>query len=167
MWRKMETIAARVKINVLTHWGRAICGGFLAFLVFNVLATYVVKYLGEPLDVALAMIVLDLDWTAADIVRFLVGSVVFPLVYLALFLPLVPLSGVLGGLVFGGLLWLFVGLAITPGAGVGWFYGGGETALLALRTHLIYGLILGVVVGQPVSRQAAADRRALKGPLAP
>lgn len=146
----METIAARVKANVLTHWGRGLLGGILAYLVFNTLVIYVTpRFLGEPLDIALAMIVLDLDLTAADVVRFLVGSLVFPLVYLAFFLPFVPLASAPRGLVFGGLLWLLVGMVVTPGAGVGWFFGGVKPAILALMTHLIYGLILGLSVGPP------------------
>jgi hypothetical protein len=41
-------------------------------------------------------------------------------------------------------------MMVTPGAGVGWFFGGMKPALLALMTHLIYGVILGLVVGPPV-----------------
>jgi hypothetical protein len=146
----METIAAKVKVNVLTHLGRGVLGGFLAFLVFNILVIHVApKFLGEPLDVALAMIILDVGFTTADAIRFLVGSVVFPLAYLAVFLPFVPLASWLRGLVFGGLLWLLVGIVITPWAGAGWFFGGVRPAMLALMTHLIYGVILGVAAGPP------------------
>ena len=141
----------RSKENVLTRWKRGLLGGFLAFLVFNILVFHVSpKFLGEPLDVALAMSVFHVGFTAADVIRFLVGSVAFPLLYLAVFLPLVPLAPALRGLLFGGLLWLLVGMVVTPEAGVGWFFGGMEPALLALMTHLIYGLILGLVVGPPV-----------------
>ncbi|MEJ2090883.1 MAG: hypothetical protein P8X65_01695 [Syntrophobacterales bacterium] len=141
----------RLKANVLTRWRRGLLGGFLAFLVFNTLVIYVTpKFFGEPLDVALAMIVFHVDFSAADVIRFLVGSAVFPLIYVAVFLPFVPLVGALRGLVFGGLLWLLVGMMVTPGAGVGWFFGGMKPALLALMTHLIYGVILGLVVGPPV-----------------
>ena len=162
----MATSAAKIKVNILNHWGRAVGGGFLAFLVFNLLVTHVTpKFLNEPLDIALAMTVLDLDLTAADVVRFLVGCVVFPLVYLALFLPFVPLAPALRGLVFGGVLWLGVGLAITPLAGVGWFYGGVKTAWVALLTHLVYGVILGLMVGQPVLSQSVAGRGAFNEPI--
>ena len=146
----MATVAEKVKINVLTHWGRGILGGILAFLAFNTLVFHVSpKFLGEPLDVALAMVVFHVDFTVADILRFMVGSFVFPLVYVAVFLPFVPLTSAQRGLVFGGLLWLFVGMFVTHWAGPGWFYGGVTPAILALMNHLIYGLILGVVVGQP------------------
>jgi hypothetical protein len=67
----------------------------------------------------------------------------------AVFLPYVPLTSAQRGLVFGGLLWLFVGLLVTPWAGPGWFFGGVNPALLSLMNHLIYGIILGVVVGPP------------------
>ena len=141
----------RLKANVLTRWRRGLLGGFLAFLVFNTLVIYVTpKFLGEPLDVALAMIVFHVDFSAADLIRFLVGSAVFPLVYVAVFLPWVPLPGALRGLVFGGLLWLLVGMVVTPAVGAGWFFGGLKAALLALMTHLTYGVILGLVVGPPV-----------------
>ena len=147
----MATTLEKLKENVLSRWRRGLLGGILAFLVFNILVFHVSpKFLGEPLDVALAMTVFHVGFTAADVIRFLVGSVVFPLVYLAVFLPLVPLAATLRGLLFGGLLWLLMGMAVTPGAGVGWFFGGMKPALLALLTHLIYGLILGLVVGPPV-----------------
>ncbi|MEJ2069987.1 MAG: hypothetical protein P8X58_06195 [Syntrophobacterales bacterium] len=149
--RNMAGALERLKANVLTRWRRGLLGGFLAFLVFNTLVIYVTpKFFGEPLDVALAMIVFHVDFSAADVIRFLVGSAVFPLIYVAVFLPFVPLVGALRGLVFGGLLWLLVGMMVTPGAGVGWFFGGMKPALLALMTHLIYGVILGLVVGPPV-----------------
>ncbi len=146
----MTSTASQIKVNILTHWWRGILGGFLAFLVFNLLVIHVAaKFLGIPLDIALAMIVFHVGETTADAIRFLVGSVVFPTIYLAFFLPFVPLASALRGLVFGGLLWLLVGMVITPGAGVGWFYGGVIPALLSLLIHLIYGVILGLVVGPP------------------
>ena len=141
----------RLKVNVLSRWKRGLLGGILAFLVFNILVFHVSpKFLGEPLDVALAMTVFHVGFTAADVIRFLVGSVVLPLGYLAVFLPFVPLASGFRGLLFGGLLWLLVGMVVTSGAGVGWFFGGMKPALLALMTHLIYGVILGLVVGPPV-----------------
>ena len=62
----------RSKGNVLTRWRRGLLGGFLAFLVFNLLVIYVTpKFLGEPLDAALAMTVFHVGFTAADVIRFL------------------------------------------------------------------------------------------------
>jgi hypothetical protein len=148
----MKAIVEIIKINVLTHLGRGILGGILAFLAFNFLVFHVSpKFLGEPLDVALAMTVFHVDFTVADIIRFIVGSFVFPLGYLAVFLPFVPLPSAQRGLVFGGLLWFFVGILVTPWTGPGWFFGGVKPAIVALMNHLIYGLILGVVVGPPSS----------------
>jgi hypothetical protein len=146
----MKTILEKVKVNVLTHLGRGILGGILAFLAFNLLVFHVSPiFLGDPLDVALAMTVFHVDFMVADIIRFIMGSFVFPLGYLAVFLPFVPLPSAQRGLVFGGLLWLFVGILVTPWTGPGWFFGGVKPALVVLINHLVYGLILGLVVGQP------------------
>jgi hypothetical protein len=156
----MATAAERVKVNILEHLWRGIVGGIIAFLVFNILVHHVSnKFLGQPMDVALAMVVLHLDLTVANIFRFIFGGFVFPIVYLAVFLPFVPLASAQRGLVFGGLLWLFVGLLVTPWAGPGWFFGGMKPALLSLMNHLIYGIILGVVVGPP----SLVDQRRSRG----
>jgi len=146
----MAHAAEKVRVNVRIHLMRGILGGIVAFVVFNAFVIYVSpKFLGEPLDIALAMIVLDVGFTAANVLRFLVGSLVFPLGYLAVFLPFVPLPSPLRGMVFGGLLWLLVGAVVTPWAGAGWFFGGVNQAGLTLISHLIYGAILGTMVGRP------------------
>jgi hypothetical protein len=158
----MTSTATEIKANALTLCWRGVLGGLLAFLVFNLLVIHVAaRFLGIPLDIALAMIVFHVGETPANVIRFLVGSMVFPIIYVAVFLPFVPLASALRGLVFGGLLWLLVGMVVTPGAGVGWFYGGVIPALLALLIHLIYGVILGLVVGPPTfvnQRDSVAKR---------
>ena len=111
----MTSFAVKIKINLLTHWWRGILGGLLAFLVFNLLVIHVAaKFLGVPLDIALAMITFHVGENTANIIRFLVGSLVFPMIFLAVFLPFVPLASAFRGLVFGGFLWLLVGMVVTP-----------------------------------------------------
>jgi len=146
----MARAGEKVWVNLRTHLVRSILGGIVAFLVFNTLVIYVSpRFLGEPLDISLAMIVLDVGFTAANVIRFLVGSLMFPLVYLVVFLPFVPLPSPLRGLLFGGLLWLLVGAVVTPLAGAGWFYGGVNQVAVTLVGHLLYGTILGAIVGRP------------------
>jgi hypothetical protein len=90
---------------------------------------------------------------AGMIMHFLVGSVIFGLIYafvLFRFLPGAPWQkGILSGVIF----WLGLEAVMTPMIGGGFFssqMGGMKIVVAALIAHLVYGAALGGIAGGPV-----------------
>jgi uncharacterized membrane protein YagU involved in acid resistance len=93
---------------------------------------------------------------AGMILHFLVGSVIFALVYAFVFFRFLPgkpwQKGVLSGVIF----WLALEVLMMPMVGGGFFssqMGGMKVVLAALIAHLVYGVALGGIAGAPAAKQ--------------
>lgn len=147
--------------------GKAIVGGLVATTVMTFMMYFVAPMLlGEPMDIAATLGgMTGLGWTAGLIIHLMLGGVVFPLVYRALYRSLAgrPWER---GLLWGIALWLAAETVLMPMAGAGFFHvdspGGVLAAMLSLMGHGVYGTILGVMAGP-----ATAPRMALPLALSP
>jgi uncharacterized membrane protein YagU involved in acid resistance len=81
--------------------------------------------------------------------HFIVGVVVWGMLFAALDATWVSRAYWLKGLVFGVFAWLMMMILFMPLAKAGWFGAliGPVAAIVTLGYHLIYGLVLGVTYG--------------------
>jgi len=143
-----------VKPNV----GKAIAGGLVGTILLTLMMRFVAPMMtGQKMDVPGKLgEMTGLGPIVGMIMHFLVGSVVFGLIYafvLFRFLPGAPwLKGVLSGLIF----WLGLEVVMMPMIGGGFFssqMGGMKIVVAALIAHLVYGAALGSIAGAPVAQQ--------------
>ena len=139
--------------------GKAIAGGFVGTLLLTLMMRFVAPMMtGQKMDMAGTLgRMTGMGPVAGMVMHFVIGSVVFALVYtfvLFRFLPGAPwLKGVLAGVIF----WLGLEVLMTPMMGGGFFssqMGGVKVVMAALIAHLIYGAALGGVAGAPAVKQS-------------
>lgn len=147
--------------------GKAILAGFVATVVLTLIMYYVAPMMiGGPMDVAqmLSDMLGGLGWTVGMIVHFILGSIVFPLIYVYVLYPYLPGAPWLKGTIWGAILWLITELVVIPMAGAGLFHtqhpAGITAAVASLLGHLVYGAILGAIAGGPATSSHAATARA-------
>ena len=90
-----------------------------------------------------------LSVTSAWMDHFIVGAIVWGLLFAAFDAVTTRPAPWLKGVIFGGIAWLLMAVSFLPLAGAG-FFGAkiGSSALLGLLVlHLIYGLVLGITYG--------------------
>jgi uncharacterized membrane protein YagU involved in acid resistance len=146
-----------VKPNI----GRAILGGFVGTVLLTLMTLFVAPMMaGQKMDMAAKLS--EMMGTGLPIgiaMHFLIGSLVFPLIYslvLFRFLPGAPwIKGVISGVIF----WLGLEIVAMPMMGAGVFssqMGGMKAAMAALIAHLVYGAALGGIAGPPAAIEAQA-----------
>ena len=138
--------------------GKAIAGGFVGTILLTLMMRFVAPVMtGETIDMPGKLgNMTGMGPVAGMIMHFLVGSVIFGLVYafvLFRFLPGAPwLKGVLSGVIF----WLGLQVVMMPMIGGGFFssqMGGVKIVVAALIAHLVYGAALGGIAGGPVPKE--------------
>ena len=139
--------------------GKAIAGGFVGTVLLTLMMRFVAPMMtGQKMDVPGKLGDMTGTGPAGGMVmHFLVGSVIFGLIYafvLFRFLPGPPwLKGLLGGVLF----WLGLEILTMPMIGGGFFssqVGGMKMAVAALITHLVYGATLGGIAGGAAAMQS-------------
>ncbi|OQK17480.1 hypothetical protein AU255_06265 [Methyloprofundus sedimenti] len=132
---------------------KTILGGFVGTLMMSLMMKFAAPMLiGHPMDIA-AMLgnMMGGVYALGMAAHMMLGIVVFPLIYAFLFLRFLPGAPVIKGMLFGTILWLMAATVIMPMAGAGFFMseiGGIKAAMAALMGHLVYGGLLGVVIGK-------------------
>ena len=81
--------------------------------------------------------------------HFMVGTIVFPIGYLLIGYSRLPGSGWLRGLLFLIPIYLIAMIVVMPMAGKGIFFHSMPMSMVALMGHMVYGIILGIIVGTP------------------
>ena len=139
--------------------GKAIAGGFVGTILLTLMTRFVAPVMtGQKMDMAEKLGGMTrMGPIAGMIMHFLVGSVIFALIYafvLFRFLPGKPWQkGALSGVVF----WLALEVLMMPMIGGGFFssqVGGMKVALAALIAHGVYGTALGGIAGAPAPKEA-------------
>ena len=137
--------------------GRAIAGGLVGTILLTLMMRFVAPMMtGQKMDVAGKLgDMTGMGPIAGMIMHFLVGSVIFGLIYaLALFrfLPGAPWQkGLLSGVIF----WLGLEILMMPMMGGGLFssqMGGMKIVVAALIAHLVYGAALGLIAGSTAAK---------------
>ena len=139
--------------------GKAIAGGFVGTILLTLMMRFVAPMMtGQKVDIAGKLgDMTGMGPIAGMFMHFLVGSMVFALIYafvLFRFLPGSPWQkGVLSGVIF----WLGLEIFMMPMIGGGFFssqIGGMKVVVAALIAHLIYGAALGGIAGTPAAQQS-------------
>lgn len=139
--------------------GKAIAGGFLGTILLTLMTRFVAPVVtGQKMDMAEKLGgMTGMGKVAGVIMHFLIGSVIFGLIYALVLFRILPgrpwQKGVLAGVIF----WLALEVLTMPMIGGGFFssqVGGMKVVIAALFAHLIYGITLGGIAGGPAPKQA-------------
>ena len=139
-----------------TNVARTVVGGVLGTLAMTVTGLFAAPMMGippmNPADMLASQMggIVALGWAA----HFMIGTVLAVL-YAALAAPRLPGPPVLRGALFSLLPWLMAQVLVMPMMGMGLFSSSATMATGSLVGHLVYGAILGVVVGTEVSQPSA------------
>jgi uncharacterized membrane protein YagU involved in acid resistance len=134
--------------------GRAMVAGFVGTVAITLMMYFVAPMMtGQPMDIA-AMLgsMLGGSWIAGMVLHFVNGTVIFPLIYTAVLYHVLPGGPVVKGLIWGAVLWLLAQILVMPMMGGGFFSanaGGMPAVIGSLMGHLVYGLLLGALAGEP------------------
>ncbi|MES0385689.1 MAG: DUF6789 family protein [Hyphomicrobium sp.] len=132
---------------------RALIGGFVGTILFTVMGKFVAPMvIGQPMDVAALMApALGGSHVAGLVAHFASGTVVFPIAYLVLGIRYLPGPGWLRGAVFMIAVYLLAMLVVMPMLGQGFFFGDVHKAMVALVSHIVFGLAMGAIIGKPAN----------------
>lgn len=143
----------------------AITSGFVAWLLMTIWV-YTGRYLGLPkLDIAkfiggaitrtMPPLVpwMSADWWYGMVIHFVLGTVIFSMIFLYVVYPLTGKSPLLAGLLWGLVLWLVMETLVLHLMGIGIFAPRLEMhrfwwAAEVLIAHGIYGIVLGFLFGR-------------------
>ena len=144
------------KEHVKPNWMRAIVGGFVGTLALTFMIYQVAPKMGVKMDIAGQLGQMFGSWTMGLVLHFILGTVVYSLIYALLAYRFLPGPPVMKGLVWGVVLWLGLQLVAMPmmGAGVLSTRAGGMKAVIgSLFAHLAYGALLGSIAGAGVGSE--------------
>lgn len=149
-----------------THSGRAIVAGFIATFVMTMLI-YLAPLMAMPhMDIA-AMLGSMLNggqmpavqsgpWWMGMLAHFVMGTLLFPLLYAYVVRGLLPGKPWARGLAWGIILWFVMMAMVMPMMGQGFLASHTPQPFLfvigTLMGHLLYGAILGALVGPQAER---------------
>lgn len=144
---QIETTEILFKAN----WMRALLGGFVGTVVFTLMGKFMApQIIGQPMDVAaLIAPMLGDSHTTGVIAHFVIGVVVFPLLYLLLGVQRLSGPGWLRGALFLIPLYLIAMMVMMPLLGYGLFFDSPPKAMVALMGHVAFGLCMGAIIGRP------------------
>ena len=149
----MSLLDAQTENLVKTKLKLALIGGFAGTVVFTLMGLFVApKVIGQPMDVAALMApMLGGSHTAGVIAHFVTGTVVFPLAYLILGIGNLPGPAWLRGAIFLIPVYLVAMVVVMPILGQGLFFGSPPKAMVALMGHVVFGLVMGGIIGKPAN----------------
>jgi hypothetical protein len=139
--------------------GKAIAGGFVGTILLTLMMRFVAPVMtGETIDMPGKLgNMTGMGPVAGMIMHFLVGSVIFGLVYAFVLFRFLPGAPWQKGLLSGVIFWLGLEVVMMPMIGGGFFssqMGGVKIIVAALIAHLVYGAALGGIAGGPVPAKA-------------
>lgn len=135
---------------------QAIIGGVAGTILMTLMMYYVAPFMtGGPMDIASTLgEMTGTNPTIGMVMHFMLGSLVFPAIFVALW-PMLPGAPWMKGLVFGLALALIALVVVMPMAGMGVFFANHPQPAMAvmadLLAHAVYGLLLGWWSGKSVA----------------
>jgi hypothetical protein len=104
--------------------------------------------IGKPMDIAAHLGAMMGDsWIFGMAAHFALGTIVFPLAFFFIGLRVLPGPMWLKGVVWGVALWLGAMIVVMPMTGGGFFMGAVPPAMASFVGHIVYGVVLGGVMG--------------------
>lgn len=137
--------------------GRAIAGGLVGTILLTLMMRFVAPMMtGQKMDVAGKLgDMTGMGPIAGMIMHFLVGSVIFGLIYAFVLFRFLPGAPWQKGLLSGVIFWLGLEILMMPMMGGGLFssqMGGMKIVVAALIAHLVYGAALGLIAGSTAAK---------------
>lgn len=137
--------------------GRAIAGGLVGTILLTLMMRFVAPMMtGQKMDVARKLgDMTGMGPIAGMIMHFLVGSVIFGLIYAFVLFRFLPGAPWQKGLLSGVIFWLGLEILMMPMMGGGLFssqMGGMKIVVAALIAHLVYGAALGLIAGSTAAK---------------
>ena len=130
---------------------RALAGGFVGTVIFTLMGKFLAPHvIGQPMDVAALMApMLGGSHTVGVIAHFVIGTAIFPIAYLVLGIRKLPGPAWLRGALFLLPVYLVAMVVMMPILGQGLFFGSPPKAIVALMGHVVFGLVMGTIIGKP------------------
>jgi uncharacterized membrane protein YagU involved in acid resistance len=149
----MTGIADRITRDMAEKSLRGLLAGFVATVLLTMMMYFgAPMMIGKPMDIAAHLgAMMGGAWTAGMIVHFILGTVLFPIGFLVLVYRRIAGAAWLKGVVWGITLWLAAMVVVMPLTGGGLFMGAMPSAVASLAGHIVYGAVLGAIIGQPRS----------------
>ena len=150
----MNSPVAQIEPLVKEKLIRALVGGFVGTAIFTMMGKFLAPHMiGQPMDVAALMApMLGGSHTAGVIAHFVTGTVVFPIAYLILGYRKLPGPAWMRGALFLVPVYLVAMVAVIPVLGQGLFFGSPPKAMVALMGHVVFGLVMGAIIGKPANQ---------------
>jgi len=150
--------------------GRAILAGLIATSAMTMLIYLaphmgmpnmdIAAMLGTPMNSGITPAVMSVPWLIGLMMHFVLGTLLFPLVYAYFVYGLLPGKPWAKGLIWGAALWMVMQVMPLPMMGKGFFASKTPEPLLfvmgTLMGHLLYGAVFGALAGRQAERNAAA-----------
>lgn len=133
---------------------RSILGGFVGTVAITLMMYFVApRMTGRTMDIARMLgSMLGDNWWAGMMMHFVLGTILFPLIFILLLSKRLPGVPIVKGIIWGLVLWFLAQAVVMPMMGAGFFsaHAGGVTAVMgSLMGHLVYGGLLGSIAGSP------------------
>ena len=133
---------------MIAKYGKVIVGGVLGTLAMTAVGVFVAPMMGMPPMNPAEMLAMKmggssvLGWTG----HLMIGTVL-ALIYAKFALGRLPGSALMQGALFSMAPWLMAQLVVMPMMGMGLFSGSMQLAIGSLVGHLMYGVVMGGIVG--------------------
>ena len=130
---------------------KALLGGFIGTIAFTVMGQFIAPHIiGFPMNIGKMIAgMIHSPENVGVMIHFVMGTILFPISYLLLGYNRIPGPGWLKGLLYLLPIYLVAMIVIVPMAGKGLFFDSFPAAMIALMGHLIYGVIIGAIIGTP------------------
>ncbi|PST96262.1 hypothetical protein C9I87_04505 [Photobacterium iliopiscarium] len=130
---------------------KALLAGFIGTIVFTVMGQFIAPHIiGFPMNIGKMIAgMIHSPENVGVMIHFVMGTILFPISYLLLGYNRIPGPGWLKGLLYLLPIYLVAMIIIVPMAGKGLFFDSFPAAMIALMGHLIYGVIMGAIIGTP------------------
>ncbi len=141
--------------------GKLILAGFIATIVITVMMYFIAPMMGRNMDIAQMLgSKMGSSWNLGMFVHFVLGSVIFSLIYGYFLYKILPGQPWIKGICFGIILWLLAQVIVMPMMGAGFFsvdMGGMKAVILSLIAHIAYGATLGGIAGHMHHHEAKKE----------
>lgn len=145
---------------------RTFRAGFFATIVMTCLM-YISPLVGMPkMDIAAMLgsfvtqseaVPTNAAWSLGMLIHFVLGTLLFPAIYVQTFHIQINLKPIFKGVGFGLILWFLAQVLVMPMMGAGTFSVETPRPMLSvmgsLIGHLLYGAVLGQMIGKPFRRR--------------
>jgi len=142
-----------IESAIKQNFVRGLIGGAVGTIIFTIMGlTLAAKMTGSPMDVATMLSsFLGMPYIVGVILHFGLGMVAFPIGYIIVGIPYLPGPPWLRGAIYMFGVYLVAMIVVMPILGQGLFFGFTSKAIAALLGHIVFGLVMGAIMGKPAS----------------